>query len=149
MYAEITRDRRFLPGGATLTRPTDVARKLRYGRPAQAQRRRARVHYLPRNPVTPPFCRVAAAPYPAYGSCDLSLIYPLARLKLPVLTASKSLRRSRKAGACRDKSKGPRSGDFAGRSPGVQGAAATGRPLCAPCAMPGITQTINRERNVR
>ncbi|PCF17272.1 hypothetical protein CE196_29750, partial [Klebsiella pneumoniae] len=25
------------------------------------------------------------------------------------------------------------------RSPGVQGAAATGRPLCAPCAMPGIT----------
>ncbi|HBY2281182.1 TPA: hypothetical protein MIR91_08625 [Klebsiella pneumoniae] len=37
----------------------------------------------------------------------------------------------------------------AGRSPGVQGAAATGRPLCAPCAMPGITQTINRERNVR
>ncbi|RNS65662.1 hypothetical protein B9067_022910, partial [Klebsiella pneumoniae] len=51
--------------------------------------------------------------------------------------------------ACRDKSKGPRSGDFAGRSPGVQGAAATGRPLCAPCAMPGITQTINRERNVR
>ncbi|OZS98559.1 hypothetical protein CHH33_20615, partial [Klebsiella pneumoniae] len=24
-----------------------------------------------------------------------------------------------------------------------------GRPLCAPCAMPGITQTINRERNVR
>ncbi len=51
--------------------------------------------------------------------------------------------------ACRDKSKGPRSGDFAGRSPGVQGAAATGRPLCAPCAMTGITQTINRERNVR
>ena len=36
--------------------------------------------------------------------------------------------------ACRDKSKVPRSGDFAGRSPGVQGAAATGRPLCAPCA---------------
>ena len=49
--------------------------------------------------------------------------------------------------ACRDKSKGPRSGDFAGRSPGVQGAAATGRPLCAPCAMNDITQTINRERN--
>ncbi|PBD58051.1 hypothetical protein CK502_04095, partial [Klebsiella pneumoniae] len=43
----------------------------------------------------------------------------------------------------------PRSGDVAGRSPGVQGAAATGRPLCAPCAMPGITQKINRERNVR
>ncbi|MBL3413517.1 hypothetical protein ELP30_14670 [Klebsiella pneumoniae] len=51
--------------------------------------------------------------------------------------------------ACRDKSKGPRSGDFAGRSPGVQGAAATGRPLCAPCAMPGITQKINRERKIR
>ncbi|OVT79522.1 hypothetical protein BME90_00690 [Klebsiella quasipneumoniae subsp. similipneumoniae] len=51
--------------------------------------------------------------------------------------------------ACRDKSKGPRSGDFAGRSPGVQGAAATGRPLCAPCAMKDITQKINRERNVR
>ncbi|OVX82016.1 hypothetical protein BME21_17615, partial [Klebsiella pneumoniae] len=30
-------------------------------------------------------------------------------------------------------------GDFAGRSPGVQGAAATGRPLCAPCAMSNIT----------
>ncbi|OYF79449.1 hypothetical protein CI612_15305 [Klebsiella quasipneumoniae subsp. similipneumoniae] len=51
--------------------------------------------------------------------------------------------------ACRDKSKGPRSGDFAGRSPGVQGAAATGRPLCAPCAMRDITQKTNRERNVR
>ncbi|OVW21712.1 DNA helicase, partial [Klebsiella quasipneumoniae subsp. similipneumoniae] len=41
------------------------------------------------------------------------------------------------------------SGDVAGRSPGVQGAAATGRPLCAPCAMRDITQKINRERNVR
>ncbi|OYM38612.1 hypothetical protein CI754_15050 [Klebsiella quasipneumoniae subsp. similipneumoniae] len=50
--------------------------------------------------------------------------------------------------ACRDKSKGPRSGDFAGRSPGVQGAA-TGRPLCAPGAMSDITQTINRERKLR
>ncbi|ORZ67502.1 LysR family transcriptional regulator [Klebsiella pneumoniae] len=44
---------------------------------------------------------MAAAPYPARGSCDLSFIYPLARLKLPVLAASKSLRRSRKAGAAR------------------------------------------------
>jgi len=44
--------------------------------------------------------------------------------------------------ACRDKSKAPRSGDVAGRSPGVQGAAATGRPLCAPCTMTAITQTI-------
>ncbi|VGA92603.1 Uncharacterised protein [Klebsiella pneumoniae] len=51
--------------------------------------------------------------------------------------------------ACRDKSKGPRSGDFAGRSPGVQGGAATGRPLCAPGAMSDITQTINRERKLR
>ena len=50
--------------------------------------------------------------------------------------------------ACRDKSKVPRSGDFAGRSPGVQGAAATGRPLCAPCAIRDITQKINRERNL-
>ena len=46
--------------------------------------------------------------------------------------------------ACRDKSKG----DVAGRSPGVQGAAATGRPLCAPCAMKDITQKTYRERNL-
>ena len=50
--------------------------------------------------------------------------------------------------ACRDKSKAPRSGDFAGRSPGVQGAAATGRPLCAPCAIRDIAHKINRERNL-
>ncbi|PLM96696.1 hypothetical protein CWN24_27635, partial [Klebsiella pneumoniae] len=50
--------------------------------------------------------------------------------------------------ACRDKSKGPRSGDFAGRRPGVQGAEETGRPLCAPCAVRDITQKTNRERNV-
>ncbi|PJH02658.1 hypothetical protein CUU00_23860, partial [Klebsiella pneumoniae] len=42
--------------------------------------------------------------------------------------------------ACRDKSKAPRSGDVAGRSPGVQRAAATGRPLCAPCAMKNRVQ---------
>ena len=41
------------------------------------------------------------APYPAYGACDLSLIYSPFLLKLPVLTASKSLRRSRQAGAAR------------------------------------------------
>ncbi len=35
------------------------------------------------------------------GSCDLPLIYSPLLLKLPVLTASKSLRRSRKAGAAR------------------------------------------------
>ena len=52
--------------------------------------------------------------------------------------------------ACRDKSKGLRSGDFAVRSPGVQGEgeAATGLPLCAPCAMKGITQKKYRERNL-
>ncbi|PZX77271.1 hypothetical protein DMT38_22405 [Klebsiella variicola] len=50
--------------------------------------------------------------------------------------------------ACRDKSKAPRSGDVAGRSPGVQGAAATGRPLCAPCARRGITQKTYRERHL-
>ncbi|KSU92123.1 hypothetical protein AT473_24240, partial [Klebsiella pneumoniae] len=51
--------------------------------------------------------------------------------------------------ACRDRAKAPRSGDVAGRSAGVQGAAATGRPLCAPGAMSDITQTINRERKLR
>ncbi|PXH33773.1 hypothetical protein DMR27_26760 [Klebsiella variicola] len=51
--------------------------------------------------------------------------------------------------ACRDKSKVPRSGDFAGRSPGVQGAAAAGRPLCAPSTIRDITQKTNRERKLR
>ena len=109
--------------------------------------------------------------YPTYDSCDLPLIYPLAAtetagagglkiaetfpegrgsphgcgLRAVFCTDAASARPE----ACRDKSKAPRSGDFAGRSPGVQGAAATGRPLCAPCAMPGITQTINRERKFR
>ncbi|MCJ7363607.1 hypothetical protein [Klebsiella quasipneumoniae] len=43
----------------------------------------------------PLFCLVAAAPYPAWGPKS-----PLAlrSLKLPVLAASKSLRRSRQAG---------------------------------------------------
>ncbi|SAR87612.1 putative receptor [Klebsiella variicola] len=49
--------------------------------------------------------------------------------------------------ACREKSKAPRSGDVAGRSPGVQGAAAIGRPLCAPCAIRDITQKTYRERH--
>ncbi len=35
----------------------------------------------------------------------------------------------------------------AGRSPGVQGAAAIGRPLCAPCAIRDITQKTYRERH--
>ncbi|WP_193221910.1 hypothetical protein, partial [Klebsiella pneumoniae] len=47
-------------------------------------------------------CRVAAwLPYPAYDSRNLSLIYSPVLLKLPVLAASTSLRRSRKAGAAR------------------------------------------------
>ncbi|RNT35883.1 LysR family transcriptional regulator [Klebsiella aerogenes] len=44
---------------------------------------------------------MAAAPYPAYGPCGLPLIYSPCWLKLPVLVASKSLRRSRKVGAAR------------------------------------------------
>lgn len=36
----------------------------------------------------------------------------------------------------------------AGRSARVKGKVATGRPLCAPCAMPDITQKINRERHL-
>jgi hypothetical protein len=49
--------------------------------------------------------------------------------------------------ACRDKSKAPRSGDVAGRSPGVQGGG-DWPPLCAPCARRGITQKTNRERHL-
>ena len=109
-------------------------------------------------------------PCPAYGSCDLPNLFTIVAetagadglniaetfpegrgsphgcgLRAVFCTDAASARPE----ACRDKSKGPRSGDVAGRSPGVQGAAATGRPLCAPCAMSDITQTINRERNVR
>ncbi len=62
----------------------------------QAPRRRARTAG-----AVPLVCRMAAAPYPAWSSCDLSLIFSSALLKLPVLAASKSLRRSRKAGAAR------------------------------------------------
>ncbi len=36
--------------------------------------------------------------YPTYGPCGLPLIYSPVLLKLPVLAASTSLRRSRKAG---------------------------------------------------
>ena len=48
--------------------------------------------------LVPLFCRVAAAPDPAYNPKS-----PLDQgpLKLPVLAASKSLRRSRQAGAAR------------------------------------------------
>ena len=114
--------------------------------------------------------RVAASPYPAYRSCGLPLIYSPCWLKLPVSMGLKiaetfpegrgsphgcGLRAvickdaaSARPEACRDKSKEPRSGDFGGQSPGVQRAAATGRPLCAPCAMRDIKQKKNRERNV-
>ncbi|EPT4467633.1 TPA: hypothetical protein ACJTOG_004242 [Klebsiella aerogenes] len=44
---------------------------------------------------------MAATPYPAYGLCGLPLIYSPCWLQLPVLVASKSLRRSRQAGAAR------------------------------------------------
>jgi|GEM_PF-3274441 len=47
------------------------------------------------------FSRVAATPYPGYGPSDLPFIYSPRWLKLLVLVASKSLRRSRKAGAAR------------------------------------------------
>ncbi|MBM0887520.1 hypothetical protein JQN32_25655 [Escherichia coli] len=43
---------------------------------------------------------MAAAPYPAYSPKSL-LALALGPLKLPVLTASKAQRRSRKAGAAR------------------------------------------------
>ncbi|VAO20169.1 putative transcriptional regulator (LysR family) [Klebsiella quasipneumoniae] len=59
----------------------------------QAPRRRARTAG-----AVPLVCRVAATPYPAWSPKS-----PLALglLKLPVLAASKSLRRSRKAGTAR------------------------------------------------
>ncbi|PLM42145.1 hypothetical protein CWN58_01175 [Klebsiella quasipneumoniae] len=121
---------------------------------------------------------MAAAPYPAYGSCcarhdaerpvvdiptcatetagagglKIAETFPEGRgsphgcgLRAVFCMDAASARPE----ACRDKSKVPRSGDFAGRSPGVQGAAATGRPLCAPCAIRDITQKTNRERKLR
>ncbi|HHO0464971.1 TPA: hypothetical protein ACRSAD_005049, partial [Klebsiella quasipneumoniae] len=48
--------------------------------------------------VVPLFRRVAAVALPGLRSYDLSLIYSPLLLKLPVLTASTSLRRSRQAG---------------------------------------------------
>ncbi len=59
----------------------------------------------------------------------------MAFLVVPMVDAA-----SARPEACRDKSKVPRSGDFGGQSPGVQRAAATGRPLCAPCATENILQ---------
>ncbi|MBD3701450.1 hypothetical protein IE987_10665 [Klebsiella pneumoniae] len=64
--------------------------------PAQAQRRRV---------IYQSSCLHIAGwrltSYPAYSSCGLPLIYSPLLLKLPVLAASTSLRRSRKAGAGR------------------------------------------------
>ena len=65
-------------------------------RPGKRARRRAGQ----RAGAEPLVCQVALR-LPGRSSCDLSLIYSPALLKLPVLTASKSLRRSRKAGAAR------------------------------------------------
>ncbi|SCY91413.1 hypothetical protein SAMN03159308_03651, partial [Klebsiella quasipneumoniae] len=59
-----------------------------------SQTRQAPRHRAMTAGTEPILCRVAAAPYPAWGSCDLSFIYSPALLKLPVLAASKSLRRS-------------------------------------------------------
>ncbi|GKP53581.1 hypothetical protein NUKP43_38580 [Klebsiella quasipneumoniae] len=44
-------------------------------------------------------CRVAAAPYPAYGPSNQSLIYQLARLKLPVLAGARGYRGRRRLAA--------------------------------------------------
>ncbi|WP_227525496.1 hypothetical protein, partial [Klebsiella pneumoniae] len=60
------------------------------------QRRRARTAG-----TEPIFVPGGGCALPGLRSYDLSLIYSLFLLKLPVLTASKSLRRSRKAGAAR------------------------------------------------
>ncbi len=74
-----------------LTRPTRPA--LTVCRPGKQLRRRAMASGTELR-----LCRVAATPYPAYSPKS-----PLAQelLKLPVLAASTSLRRSRKAGAAR------------------------------------------------
>ncbi|MEH9318851.1 hypothetical protein SG619_20075 [Klebsiella pneumoniae] len=74
-----------------LTRPTRPS--LTVCRPGKQRRRRAMA-----SGTELLLCRVAAAPYPAYNPKS-----PLALglLKLPVLAASTSLRRSRKAGAAR------------------------------------------------
>ncbi|MFH7127272.1 hypothetical protein ACHWUR_17355 [Klebsiella pneumoniae] len=82
----------FMPGGGcAFTRPTRPAPTV--CRPGKQRRRRAMASGTELR-----LCRVAAAPYPAYSPKS-----PLAQglLKLPVLAASTSLRRSRKAGAAR------------------------------------------------
>ncbi len=74
-----------------LTRPTRPAPTV--CRPGKQRRRQAMA-----SGTELLLCRVAAAPYPAYNPKS-----PLALglLKLPMLAASTSLRRSRKAGAAR------------------------------------------------
>ncbi|GAA6607634.1 hypothetical protein NUBL21973_00670 [Klebsiella pneumoniae] len=74
-----------------LIRPTRPA--LTVSRPGKQLRRQAMASGTELH-----LCRVAATPYPAYSPKS-----PLAQglLKLPVLAASTSLRRSRKAGAAR------------------------------------------------
>ena len=134
---------------------------------------RIAAYALSGRPAAPFFCRVAATPYPTYSPCHCALqsstvvsmatetagvgglkiaeTFPEGRgsphgcgLRAVFCKDAASARPE----ACRDKSKVPRSGDFGGQSPGVQGAAATGRPLCAPCAMRDITQKKYRERNL-
>ncbi|AVG06352.1 TPA: hypothetical protein MHS89_12400 [Klebsiella pneumoniae] len=127
-----------------------------------AQRRRASIDYLPGSPVARLFCRAAANALPGLrcvrpavklptspaetagaGGLNIAETFPEGRgsphgcgLRAVFCRDAASARPE----ACRDKSKAPRSGDVAGRSPGVQGAAATGRPLCAPCAMKNRVQ---------
>ena len=150
-------------GGLCLTRPTHPA--LIVCRPAQAQRRRARTAgtepilagwrlRLTRPTFVRPVVNLFTFLAETAGADGLKIAetFPAGRgsphgcgLRAVFCRDAASARPE----ACRDKSKGPRSGDFAGRSPGVQGAAATGRPLCAPGAMSDITQTINRECKLR
>ena len=148
-----------MPGcGLRLTRPTHPA--LTVCRPAQVQRRRARTAG-----AEPLLCRVAlrlpslqpqittgsrAAETAGAGGLKIAETFPAGRgsphgcgLRAVFFRDAASARPE----ACRDKSKAPRSGDVAGRSPGVQGAAATGRPLCAPCGIRDITQKTYRERH--
>ena len=149
-------------GGCRLTRPTGSSHRLIPRRPAQAQRRRAMASdtvpvVLPGGGCALPGLQpqitagAGAAETAGAGGLNIAETFPEGRgsphgcgLRAVFCRDAASARPE----ACRDKSKGPRSGDFAGRSPGVQGAAATGRPLCAPCAIRDRTQKINRERNL-
>ncbi|AZR63634.1 hypothetical protein ELE18_15440 [Klebsiella quasipneumoniae] len=74
------------------TRPTHPA--LTVCRPAQAQRRRARTAG-----TEPILCRVAAVALPGLRSYDLSLIYSLFLLKLPVLAGARGYRGRRRLAA--------------------------------------------------